>query len=63
MKKEITFSPSTQGSLKVAQYTGIGDCPKAWLMSEDEVGLPKEKIEEINRNQIEKWDNSRPIGG
>lgn len=63
MKKEIVFSPSTQGSLKVAQFTGIGECPKTWLMSEDEVGLPKEKIEELNRNQIEKWNNSRPIGG
>lgn len=63
MKKEIVFSPSTQGSLKVAQFTGIGECPKTWLMSEDEGGLPKEKIEELNRNQIEKWNNSRPIGG
>lgn len=63
MRKEIAFSPSTQGSLKVAQYTGIGECPKAWLLTEEKGGLQKEKIEEINRNQIEKWDNSRPIGG
>ncbi len=64
MNKEIVFSPSTQGSLKVAQFTGIGEYPKNWLMSADEFdGAAKEKIERLNLEQIEKWNNSRPIGG
>ncbi len=54
MKKEIVFSPSTYGSLRVAQYAGIGDYPKNWG-----AGLPQRIMEE----QIEKWNNSRPIGG
>lgn len=64
LKKEIAFSPSTQGSLKVAQYTGIGEYPKAWLLSEEkDYGLPSEQIKKHNEKEIEKWNNSRPIGG
>lgn len=64
MKKEIVFSPSTQGSIKVAQYTGIGEYPKAWLMPKDSgIKLSDELIESHNKEQIEKWNNSRPIGG
>ena len=63
MKKEIVFGPSVQGSLKVAQYTGIGDYPKAWLLSDEKVGLPKDQIEKHNKKEMEKWYNSRPLGG
>lgn len=63
MKKEIVFSSSTQGSLTFAQYAGVGEYPKSWLMSDDKSGLSKEQIEKLNLDQIEKWNNSRPIGG
>lgn len=63
MKKEIVFSPTVQGALKVAQYTGIGDYPQSWLLSDEKMGLPKEQIEKHNKEQMEKWYNSRPIGG
>ena len=57
LKKEIAFSPSTQGSLKVAQYTGIGEYPKAWLLSEEkDYGLPSEQIKKHNEKEIEKWN-------
>lgn len=63
MKKEIVFGPTVQGAIKVAQYTGIGDYPKAWLLTEEKVGFPKERIEKYNKEQMDKWYNSRPLGG
>ena len=64
MKKEIVFGPSAAGNLKVAQFTGIGKYPKAWREGiYDKNGNLSEVIEEHTKNEIEKWNNSRPIGG
>lgn len=30
--KEIVFSQSVHGSLRVAQFTGIGEYPKNWIL-------------------------------
>ncbi len=62
MKKEIVFGHSVKGSLTVAQYIGIGDFPKAWIHDDgkDEI---TDGMQKYNEERIDKWYNSRPIGG
>ncbi len=64
MKKEIVFGPSVQGSLRMAQYIGVGKCPNIMICDiKDENGNVPESIKELNAENVEKWNNARPIGG
>ncbi len=64
MKKEIVFGPSVQGSLRMAQFTGVGSFPKSLICNiKDNNGNVPDDIKKLNRENKEKWNNSRPIGG
>ncbi len=64
MKKEIVFGPSVQGSLRMAQYTGIGEFPQSLICTiKDENGKVPADIKKLNKENEEKWNRSRPIGG
>ena len=64
MKKEIVFGPSVQGSLRMAQFTGVGSFPKSLVCDiKDKNGKVPDDIQKLNKENEEKWNNSRPIGG
>ncbi len=64
MKKEIVFGPSVQGSLRMAQITGVGSFPKSLVCDiKDKNGIVPDDIQKLNKENEEKWNNSRPIGG
>ncbi|WP_026525119.1 MULTISPECIES: DUF3658 domain-containing protein [unclassified Butyrivibrio] len=64
MKKEIVFGPSVQGSLRMAQITGVGEFPKSMICTiKDDSGKVPDRIKRLNKENEEKWYNSRPIGG
>ena len=62
--KEIVFGPSVHGSLRGAQFTGIGDYPKNWILdTKDDKGRIDKRLESFNNECIDKWKNSHAIGG
>lgn len=64
MKKEIVFGPSVQSSLRMAQFTGVGEFPQSFICTiKDGTGRVPDDIKRINKENEEKWNNSRPIGG
>ena len=64
MKKEKVFGPSVQGSLRMAQYTGVGSFPESFVCNtKDNNGNVPDDIKRLNKENEEKWNNSRPIGG
>ncbi len=64
LKKEIVFGPSVQGSLRMAQFTGVGPFPKAFICTvKDKNGNIPDAIKRLNEKNEKKWYNSRPIGG
>ncbi|MBO6240530.1 MAG: DUF1835 domain-containing protein [Butyrivibrio sp.] len=64
MKKEIVFEPSVQGSLRMAQFMGVGKCPDFMRCDiKDENGNIPDAIKRLNAENEEKWNNARPIGG
>ncbi|SDB69567.1 hypothetical protein [Butyrivibrio sp. INlla16] len=61
MIKEIVFGPSVQGSLAMAQFTGVGTCPEYMLLNTDsEDKKVAKQTQSLNEEIIEKWNNIRP---
>ncbi len=64
MKKEIVFGPSTYGSLRIAQFTGVGNCPDFMICDPNKMDESMhDKIEQMNHRTISEWYNSTPVGG
>lgn len=57
MKKEIVFGPSVQGSLRMAQFTGVGEFPKSMICTiKDDSGKVSDRIKILNEeNGWEDW--------